>query len=43
MLMLARDLQYLAFPEYADLDKQRDKAGKVLWALYRSVRASIGG
>jgi four helix bundle protein len=42
ILLLARDLQYLALPEFEVLDRRRDEVGKVLWALYRAVSASVG-
>ena len=41
VLLLARDLGYLTSADHTALETQRDRAGKVLWALYRSVRASI--
>ena len=41
ILLLARDLGYIMPYDYTAIEAQRDRTGKVLWALYRSVRASI--
>ena len=40
ILRLAYDLGYLTEPEFVSLDGQRDLTARVLWGLYRSVKAA---
>ena len=35
---IARDLGFLSHEAWAQLETQRDEAGKCLWGLYRAVR-----
>lgn len=39
-LRVARDLEYLPRDDWVALESHRDKAGKILWRLYESLRDS---
>ena len=40
ILRLAHDLGYLSETEFMAVDGQRDLTARVLWGLYRSVKAT---
>jgi len=41
VLRLAYDLGYLSNTEFIGLDSKRDRTARVLWGLYRAVKATV--